>query len=244
MVEPAKPEHPTMPHHRPPLTRRQVVAQICVAAVILISGIGIGSGGAILALKDRIIPKIKLLPPNLEPGPEPNFLVEHWTNDYSLSEKQAKQVKETLTEQWAGTRELWQKFMQTEQTQRQKFAEAMKKILTPEQYEKWESDLKKRFERFRGMRPFEGRPGGRGGPRGDRPRDWRMDPNAPRGGWQPGPPRDPNERREDWRRDRFKGPDDRPEDGPPGRFVRPEDDKPPVLPVDPNGHPEGADKPQ
>ncbi len=219
MVEPAKPEHPVVPHHRPPFARRQLLAQIGVAAVILISGICIGSGGAILALKDRIIPKIKLLPPDPGPGPEPNFLVEHWTRDYGLSDIQAEQVKETLTEQWVGTRELWQRFMQAEQTQRQRFAEAMKKILTPEQYEKWEGDLKKRFEHFRGMRPFEGRPGGRGGPRGDRPRDWRMDPNERRGDRPPG---------------RFGGREGPPEGGPPGPFMDREGARPPELPADPN----------
>lgn len=229
MVESANPEHPMPSHHRPPLTRRQLVAEIGVAVVILVSGIAIGSGGAILALKDRIIPKIKLLPPDFGPGPEPNFLVERWTQDYGLSDKQAKQVKETLTEQWAGTRDLWQKFMQAEQTQRQKFAEAMKKTLTPEQYARWESDLKKRFERFRGMRPFEGRPGGRGGPRGDRPRDWRMDPNAPRGGWQP---KDPNDRPGDRPPERFGGPDSLRQEGPPGPFMGPQDARPPEF--DPN----------
>lgn len=230
MVEPVHSEHPTPSHHRPPLTRRQLVAEIGVAVVILVSGIAIGSGGAILALRDRIIPKIKLMPPDPGPGPEPNFLVEHWTQDYGLSDKQARQVKDTLTEQWAGTRELWLKFMQAEQSQRQKFAEAMKNTLTPEQYEKWESDLKKRFERFRGMRPFEGRPpGGRGGPRGDRPRDWRMDSNAPRGGWQP---RDPNDRPGDRPPERFGGPDSLRQEGPPGPFMGPQDARPPEF--DPN----------
>jgi len=256
MVEPAKPEHPTMPHHRPPLTRRQVFSQICVAAVILVSGIGIGSGGAILALKDRIIPRFKLMPPDPGPGPEPNFLVERWTEDYGLSDEQAKRVKETLTEQWAGTRDLWQKFMQAEQTQRQKFAEAMKKTLTPEQYERWEGDLKKRFEHFRGMRPFEGRPGGRGGPRGDRPRDRRMDPNDWRENWGPGgPQRDPNGPRGGRGPEGFMGPggqrgDGRPPDRwmgdpngphgnrPPGGFMDFEGGPPPMPPADPNGRPD------
>ncbi len=232
MVEPVNSEHPTPSHHRPPLTRRQLVAEIGVAVVILVSGIAIGSGGTILALRDRIIPKIKLMPPDPGPGPEPNFLVEHWTRDYGLSDKQARQLQDTLTEQWALTRELWQKFMQAEQSQRQKFAEAMKRILTPEQYDRWESDLKKRFERFRGMRPFGGRPGGRGGPRGDKPRDWRMDPNAPRGGWQPGQPRDPNDRPPDRPPERFGGPDSLRQEGPPGPFMGPQDARPPEF--DPN----------
>ena len=60
MVDTGKPEHqhPAIPHYRPPLSGRQIIAQIGVAAVILISGIAIGGGGTILALKNRIIPVI------------------------------------------------------------------------------------------------------------------------------------------------------------------------------------------
>jgi len=208
MVGETKPEHPL--HPRRPFNRRQLLMQAVVAVVILVSGIGIGAGGTVLALKNRIVTGVRLLPVG-PPGPEPNFLVERWRGDYGLSDKQAQQVKTTLTKQFKDARELRQKFMQTEQVEQEKFAASMKKILTAEQYAKWEADLKKRMEHFRGMRPFDGRGGGRGGPRGERP-DRPMDPNGRRWdgpprpqmdgegrrGWSPRGPMDPNGRRGNW----------------------------------------------
>ena len=120
------------------------------------------------------------------------------------------------------------KFMQAEQVEQEKFAGAMKKILSPEQYTKWEEDLKKRMEHFRGMRPFDGRGGGRGGPRGERRPDRPMDPNdhrwdgpprppmdadGRRGGWSPrGGPMDPNNRHKDRPADRPMELNSRPSD--------------------------------
>ena len=191
---------------RSPFSRRQLLMQVVVAVVILGSGMGIGTGGTILALKNRLVPRLRLPPPGPVDGMEPNFLVERWRGDYSLSDKQAQQAKDTLTKQFAATRDLWEKFRQAEQSEREKFAASMKKILTPEQFTKWDDDLKKRMEHFRGMRPFEGRGGGRGGPRGDRRppdsngRRWDGPPRPSmdgdvRRGWSPRGPMDPNGRR-------------------------------------------------
>jgi len=253
MVDAAKPDHPTMPHRRPPMTRRQVVAQIAVAGVVLLSGIGIGTGGTILALKGRIVPRIRLSPPDPGPGPEPNFLVARWTEEYGLSEKQSAQLKEMLTRQWAATHELWQKFSQAQEKEREAFAKSMQEILTSDQYAKWENDLKRRFEHFRERRPFDPRRGGRGGPPGERgegPPDLRMDPNSRRDGWRPGPPRDPNNpmmrgdrprdgfrgpgsRRADWGRDRARDPNGMRDRGPRG-----------LPPADANGPPPDMPGPQ
>ena len=104
MVGEPKPEHPLHPH-RPPLSRRQLLMQVVVAGVILASGIGIGTGGTILALKNRIIPRVRVMPPD-PPRPEPNVIVTRWRGEYSLSDKQAQQAKDTLTKQFtaiAGT---------------------------------------------------------------------------------------------------------------------------------------------
>ncbi|MCX5643169.1 MAG: hypothetical protein NTZ17_00545 [Phycisphaerae bacterium] len=187
MVGEGKPEHPL--HPRRPFNRRQLLMQAVVAVVILVSGIGIGAGGTILALKNRLVPRLRLPPPS-PPGMEPNVLVERWKGEYGLSDKQAQQAKDTLTKQFAATRELWQKFTQAEQSEREKFATAIKKILTPEQFTKWDEDLKKRLEHFRGMRPFDGRGAGRGGPRGERGPGRSMDPEGRRGNWPPRPPMD------------------------------------------------------
>ena len=204
MVGEGKPEHP-LHHRRLPSNRRQLLMQAVVAVVILVSGIGIGTGGTILALKNRLVPRLRLPPPG-PPGMEPNILVERWRGEYALSDKQVQQAKDTLIKQFAATGDLWDKFRQAEQSEREKFAASIKKILTPEQFTKWDSDLKERMEHFRGMRPFEGRGGGRGGPRGDRRPDRPMDPNGRRWdgpprplmdgdvrrGWSPRGPMDPN----------------------------------------------------
>jgi hypothetical protein len=227
MVSEGKPEHP-LHHRRPPFNRRQLLMQAVVAVVILASGIGIGTGGTILALKNRLVPRLRLPPPS-PPGMEPNVLVERWKGDYGLSDKQSQQTKDTLTKQFAATRDLWENFRQAEQSEREKFAASMKKILTPEQFTKWDNDLKERMEHFRGMRPFEGRGGGRGGPRGERRPDRSMDPNdhrrdgpprplmgpdGRRGGWTPRGPMDSNSRRGNWSRRDLMDPNDRYRDRP------------------------------
>jgi len=202
--------------------------QVVVAGVILASGIGIGTGGTILALRDRIVPSMRLLPTNLPPGPgpEPNDLVNRWRGDYSLSDKQAQQTLDTLTKQFAATRELRQKFFAAEQGEREKFAAAIKKILTPEQFAKWQQDLEERAKHWQRMRPFDGRGSGRGGPRGDRGPGRPKDPNERR--WD-GPPRPPMEfggRRGDW-----------PPRGPMDPNNRHRGDRPPDRPPEPENRP-------
>jgi len=223
MVGEAKPEHP-LPPRRPPLTRRQLLMQAVVASVILASGIGIGAGGTILALKDRIIPWMRLPPPDMPPGPEPNDLVNRWRDDYGLSEKQTQQVKDVLTKQFAAMRELRQKSYDTERSEREKFAGAIKKIFTPEQFTKWQQDLEERAKHWQRMRSFEGRGGGRGGPRGERGPGRPMDPDGRRGGRPP---------------DGSISPEGRRMDGPPRPFMDTEGRRgnwPSRGPVDPNSH--------
>jgi hypothetical protein len=225
MVSGGKPEHPLPP--RRPFNRRQMLLQAVVAAVILVSGIGIGAGGTILALKNRLVPRLRLPPPS-PPGMEPNFLVARWTDDYGLSEKQAKQVKDTLIKQFAATRKLWEDFAAAEQNEREKFAASMKKTLRPEQFSKWDEDLKERMKHFRGMRPFDGR-GGRGGPRGDRRFDRPKDPNDHRWDGQPRPATEGENRRGPWSSRSSMNRDNR------------RGDWPPRGPMDPNNRP--ADQP-
>ncbi len=271
MVDSGKPDHPSAPHHRPPFPRRQVVAQVVVAAIILVSGIAIGSGGTILALKDRIFTRLRLMPVDQPPGPGPddaNNLAEWWRVEYGLDDDQVQKTKETLAKQFAATRELWGRFRVMELTQRDKFAQAVKSVFTPDQFAKWQQDMEERMRHWERVRAFGGRGGGRGGPPGDR-RDWppdrRMDPNDRRGGRQGGPPRDPNAPRGDWPPDRFRGPDQRRGDGPPGPFMdrerpldpnRPRGDepwgpfmgdeggRPPEPPLDPNSGPGGPERPR
>lgn len=203
------PPHP-LPHRRPSLSRRQLLAQVVVAAVILVSGVGIGAGGTILALKGRIIPRVRWMPTD-PPGPEPNFIAARWKTEYGLSDKQEQQVRDALTKQFTSLRELRQKLFQAEQAERDKSTVSLKKILTSEQYAKWDQDMKKMAERFERMRAFRGQRGDhKGPPRGERGPGHPMDPNGRRwdgpprpmmdgegrrGGWPPHGPMDPNSRR-------------------------------------------------
>jgi hypothetical protein len=190
MVGGPKPEHPLHPH-RVPLSRRQLLMQVAVAAVILGSGVGIGTGGTILALKGRIVPRVRWMPTD-PPGPEPNFIVARWKTDYTLSDKQAQQVKELLIRQFTALRDLRQKLFAAEQTEREKFAAAIKKPLTPEQYAKWDQDMKERAQQFERMRASRGPRGDhKGPPHGDRGSGPRMG----RGDWPSRGLMDPNNRR-------------------------------------------------
>lgn len=236
MVDETRPGGSLTPRRRAPLTGRQVVAQVAVAAVILVSGIAIGGGGTILALRDRIIPRPFPSPPS-EGTPavhDSNHaerlaegIVERWRADYGLSDEQVQEARQTLAGELAATEELHRRFRETERTQREVFAQAIRDILTPEQYESWEADFRRMVEHMERMRPFMGRRGGRGGPPGERRPDWspdrHMDPNDHRMGRPPGPPRDPNARRGDGRRDRFMGPDGRRSDRPPDQIIEPND---------------------
>jgi len=239
MVDAGRPDHHAVPHRHPPIPRRQILAQVVVGTVILVSGIAIGGAGAILALKDRIMPdfssqttdaKIRRRDPN-ENARRAGWAAGRWQEDYGLSDEQVRQAKETLAKEFTATEKLWEQFHRSEQTQRDKFVLAMKSILTPEQFTKWETDFKRMVERLQNMRPFDPRRGGRGGPPGERRPDWRpdhrMDPDGPRGDWPRGgfrgpegrrgdrPPRDPNGRRGDRPPERFMGPEPRPEGPPP-----------------------------
>jgi hypothetical protein len=250
MVDEGRPDHHALPHRHPPIPRRQIVAQVIVGAVILVSGIAIGAGGTILALKDRIIPPFReRTSSGKTPGQDPNeggrrsdWIAKRWQEDYGLSDEQARQVRETLAKEFQATDKLWADFRKAEETQRQKFALAMKGILTAEQFTKWEADFNRMVEHMRNMRPFDPRRGGRGGPPGERRPDWRpdrrMDPNDRRGDWPPDAPRDPNDRRWEGQRGRFMGPDGR-------RGGQPRDpnarrgDRPPERFMGPEGRPEG-----
>ncbi|MCL5278392.1 MAG: hypothetical protein M1376_00605 [Planctomycetes bacterium] len=226
MVGEPKPEHPLRPH-RPPISRRQLLMQSIVAGVILVSGVGIGAGGSILALRGRILPRIRVMPID-PPGPEPNAIVGRWKGKYGLSDRQEQQAKDILTKQFTALREIRQKLFQAEQSEREKASVSLKKVFDPEQYAKWDQDMKRMEEWFERMRSRGPRGDHRGPPRGDRgpgrpkdPNDHRWDgpPRPPmefggrRGDWPPRGPMDPNNRR--------RG--DRPPDRPPEPEIRPTD---------------------
>jgi hypothetical protein len=176
MVDPTKPDGPA-PRVRPPYSRRQIISQVGIAAVILISGMGIGTGGTILALKDRIMWRFMPLPP---PGPDVNEIVLRWRTDYTLTNEQADQAKAAFITSQSNTRRLFAESWQKQMTEQAKFVKVMGTILTPEQFQKFKSDLDERAKHFRHQRP-----------------GWRP-------GWRPdGPPRERDGNRKD--RGPFRG---------------------------------------
>mgnify|MGYP006285550989 FL=1 len=193
-------DRPTGPAHRPggaarprtPWLRRQTVVQIVTALVILVSGMGIGVGGTILALRDRIVWKFPP-PPGGGRRWDPNDIARRWQEDYGLTDEQVQQVRDTFSRQFRAMREVFEDLQVREKEQREQFVASMESILTPEQFEKWDKEFRERTERWRRMRPF-GRPG-RHGPPGRHRRDGRG--------------------REDWRDRREDGPRDMRRPGPP-----------------------------
>jgi hypothetical protein len=182
MVDEIKPVHPVPLRPKWPFTRRQIVAQIVVAAVILVSGIAIGTGGTILTLKDKIMWRPPV-PPGRAGGIRgpfgPGWIVKEWTTQYALTAEQVRQVEETLTKQFEATRALWVEFAERDKAERGKLVEAMRSILTPEQFGPWEREFKRRTEHFDHWRP--GGPGGPGGPDRMRKPDHQGGPNRPGG---------------------------------------------------------------
>jgi len=211
MVDETKPEHPS--HlHRTSFSRRQLLMQAVVAGVILASGIGIGAGGAVLMLKDRIVWTFPSPPPDRDDRrSRPPDFVEMLKVKYSLSDEQVQKVKDLFAKHLDTARERRKQVEAIEQTEREKLVEDMRPILNPDQFVRWSADYQKMIEDMRN-RPFWG-------PRGDHK-------GPPRGARGPGGPRGPDGRRGDWPPRPSMGPDDhhkgdRPPDRPIGLNSRP-----------------------
>lgn len=151
---------------RPRPTRRQIIVQMLVGIMILASGVAIGAGGTILLLKDRIIWRTG--PPAGRPNP--SSIVEDWKAKYDLTDEQVERLKGIFTQRFEARRLRVEAMMKDDQAERERFAKAVKEILSPQQYEKWEHDFKERAEHFRKMRPFGPRGGRRDAPRRGPPR--------------------------------------------------------------------------
>ncbi len=196
MVGEPKPEHP-LHSHRPPVSRRQLLTQVVVAGVILVSGIGIGAGGTILTLKDRIVWHIPSPPPDRPPNRGPDGgggIVEMLRTKYSLSDEQVEKVRALFAARLEQTRTRRKQLNDAEDAERKQLIEDMKPILTTEQFEQWSTDYQKMLDDMRN-RPFWGPRGDRRGPpHGDRGPGPRRGPDGRRGDWPPRPPMDgPND---------------------------------------------------
>jgi len=210
------------PDHLARMHRRRMAT---FGFVILIAGIAIGA-----ALTVILMPRPKPFPP----GPDPTWFgrvmadrLEHVLN---LSSEQKEQTRLIFRTAFEALREIQDEAKPKMDSVIKTMNEQISAVLTDEQNTKWQRDIeefKKRFRdhwRRRGRRPGEGGPGqGRRGPGGDPnrqrdpnrpPRDFRWDPNRPRGDrgpFGPGfrsddpnrPPRDFG-RDPNWQRDGFR----------------------------------------
>ncbi|MHC4230034.1 MAG: hypothetical protein ACYSW0_21565 [Planctomycetota bacterium] len=146
---------------------KQMILQVIAGMAILLCGIVIGSGATFLRLKHRII---------RDRRPPLRDVVVDMRTRYDLTEEQTKQAEEILGKRREIMRTLFEEFRQKTEAEFQQLSTAMKEILSPEQYERWENDFKARRGtgpgRFGPGKPGPGRHGpggpGPGGPEGGR----------------------------------------------------------------------------
>ncbi len=169
MVEEARPPIPSAGKRRLSHRGRQIVLQIVVGMIILICGVIIGSGAAVLRLKDQMVMRRGPFPPT-------RAVVEDMAARYDLTPEQAEQVEAAFEKSHEKLRTLIEESRRKNEAEFQALSAEIKKILTPEQFERWEQDFKRRR---RPGPPWErGRPGERGpGRRG--PGDRGPDDRAP-----------------------------------------------------------------
>ena len=159
MVEDIMPSNPSTGTKRSFHRYRQIFLQGLIGMMILICGIVIGWGTAVLQMKDKMM---------MPPGPRPPVrdVVEDMATRYDLTPEQAKQIESAFGKRRESLQTLFEEFRTKSESEFQKLDSDIKNILTPEQYERWEQD----FQRRRRPEPWErgpGRPGDRGpGPRG------------------------------------------------------------------------------
>lgn len=164
MVDEARPSISTG-KKRLSLRGRQIILQIVVGMVILICGIIIGSGAAVLRFEDEMVMRRGPRPPTQE-------VVKEMEIRYNLTPEQIKQVEAAFAKRREAIQSIFEEFRSKSEAEFKTLSAEIKKVLTPEQYERWEQDFKRRrrpsppWERGR---PGERGPGRRGGPGGRGP---------------------------------------------------------------------------
>ena len=208
------PQHP-LPLRHPPLDRRQLLLQVSVGVVILVSGVGIGAGSTILLLQDRIVwqPPPRPTDRRGERGPRPPDFVTELRTKYSLSDEQVQKVRDLFAARFEAGRARWEQLRKIEADEREQLVTNMKGILTPEQFEPWHAEYQQRMAEMQN-RPFWGPRGDhRGPPRGDRGPGTRRGSDSHRGGWPPRQSASPDEHQKGgYSADRPVEPDIRPSD--------------------------------
>ena len=160
MVEDVRPSNPSIGTKHKSRRYKQVFLQVFVGMIILLCGVIIGWGSAVLYMKDKM-----MMPPG--PRPPTGEVVEDMKARYDLTPEQAKQVEAAFGKRRESLQAVFEEFRTKSEAEFQALSADIKKILTPEQYARWEHDFK---QRRRPKPPWErgpGRPGDMGpGPDG------------------------------------------------------------------------------
>ena len=150
---------------RTPMQHRQRINFVILGLVLLASGFGLGTSSTFFYLKDRIRPKIPIMPPgpgdpNGRRGPRPNP-VDEWAAKYRFTDEQKELVKAALERQHQAFREMFESGQEKMEAAKNILVQDMNDILTAEQFKAWHEDFKERLKRRR--RGPGGPPRNRGG---------------------------------------------------------------------------------
>ncbi|MGA2914432.1 MAG: hypothetical protein ABSE89_00170 [Sedimentisphaerales bacterium] len=121
---------------------KQIFLRIITAAIILISGILIGAGGTILLAKNNIIwisHKHK----------DPAGITKEITEKYGLTQQQTKRVEEIINKAFEQRKSDDEEMDKKHDIYFQIVIAEMKEVLTPEQFERWNTDFQTMREKFK-----------------------------------------------------------------------------------------------
>lgn len=152
-----------------PIPGKQKLTLVLLNLVILCSGISIGASLTFMRLKDR------LMPPNSTPPIMDH--IERMTREYSLTPEQKEKVTPLFETYQENLKKMFSDSSQAMTNAKETFVAGMKKVLDPDQYEKWYNDLTEQEQRRQRRSSFNRRGmmgGRRGGGRGERSGPQRM----------------------------------------------------------------------
>jgi len=125
--------------------RKQIIPQMVVGLIILISGIIVGSGGTVALLKDRVVwihhhPKMEAADIAKEIG-----------SQYGLTNEQTQKVEQIFRDMIQDRTAVHQEFEAKMEAEHQQLVTEMKAVLLPEQFERWHKDFEAKQEQHKKM---------------------------------------------------------------------------------------------
>jgi|GEM_PF-2466434 len=144
------------------LRRRQALMTFLLGGAILISGIGIGFGSALVYLGTS--KEVVTADDDQQPTKIAKSIARDVAAKCGLDEPQTGKVKDIMFKRLKALREIRTKAMEEMMVVHRELAKDMEKIMEPDQFRHW----KKRVEEVRKHSRFRHRPWGHGPPRGDR----------------------------------------------------------------------------